>query len=88
MEEKYGGIWFSVEEDGAAKIVSEEYIPSVQKLHVIYHQENGTFLPFSFVLKQDHQWRLPIWSQENQKAMMPTFGSAKEYLKSYADIHT
>ncbi|MBN8240701.1 hypothetical protein JF541_16190 [Marinobacter hydrocarbonoclasticus] len=88
MEEKYGGIWVSAEEDGAAKVVSEEYIPSVEKLLVIYQQENGAFLPFSFVLKQDHQLRLPIWSPENQKAMMPTFDSAKEYLKSYAGSYT
>ena len=84
MEEKYGAIWIEVEEDGSARIVFEHYIQSIPKLHVIYEQANGCFLPYSFVPKQDHQWRLPIWSRENEKAIMPTIESAKEYLKHYA----
>lgn len=84
MEEKHGAIWVNVEVGGSAKIVFENYISSVQKLHVIYQQENGCFLPYSFVAKNDPQWRLPLWSQENEKAMMPTIESAKEYLDNYA----
>ena len=84
MEEKYGAIWIEGEVDGAAKIVFEEYLPNVHKLQVIYQQSNGSFLPYSFVPAKDHQWRLPIWSQENEKAIMPTIESAKEYLKHYA----
>jgi len=84
MEEKHGAIWIDVEVDGSAKIVFECYIPSVQKVHVIYLQENGCFLPCSFVSKNDPQWRLPLWSQENEKAVMPTIESAKEYLDNYA----
>ena len=81
MKEKCGAIWVSIEEDGSATIVFEEYLKSVEKLHVIYQQANGFFLPYSYIKKSDHQWRLPIWSQENEKAMMPTIESAKEYLQ-------
>ncbi len=84
MEEKYGAIWVDTEEDGAARIVFELHIPEIQKLHVIYQQANGCFLPYSFILKSDHQWRLPFWSPENEKALIPTFELAKEYLKHYA----
>ena len=88
MEEKYGGIWVSAEEDRAGKVVFEEYLPVEAKLHVIYQQESGLFLPFSFVLRQDRQWRLPLWVKENEKSVMPSFESAKEYLNSYAESHT
>ncbi|WP_133154848.1 hypothetical protein [Enterovibrio norvegicus] len=88
MQEKYGAIWIEIEEDGSAEIAFEQYLSSIQKLHVIYQQSNGCFLPYSFVPKDDHQWRLPIWSQENEKAMMPTIESAKEYLKLYAVKNT
>ncbi|MCS6208972.1 hypothetical protein [Shewanella baltica] len=88
MEEKYGAIWVGVEEDGSANIVFERHFPSMQKLHVIYRQANGRFLPYSFSPQNDHQWRLPIWSQENDKAIMPTLESAKEYLKHYAASNT
>ena len=84
MEEKYGAIWIEVEIDGSAQIVFEHHFPSIQKLHVIYQQTNGCFLPYSFVPKKNHQWRLPVWLQENEKAIMPTIESAKEYLKHYA----
>ncbi|HCB43693.1 MAG TPA: hypothetical protein DHW73_12735 [Pseudomonas sp.] len=84
MEEKHGAIWIEAGVDGSAKLVFERYIPNAQKLHVIYQQDNGCFLPYSFVAKNDHQWRLPLWSQENEKAMMPTIESAKEYLENYA----
>ncbi len=85
MEEKYGAIWIEVEVDGSSKIVFEQYLANAQKLHVIYQQSSGSFLPYSFVPKKDHQWRLPIWSQENEKALMPTIESAKEYLNHYAE---
>ena len=78
MEEKHGAIWIKIEVDGVAQVAFEHYFPSIQK------QANGTFLPYSFVPKSDPQWRLPLWSQENEKAMMPTLESAKEYLKHYA----
>ena len=84
MEEKYGAIWIEVEVDGSPKIVFEQYLASAQKLHVIYQQSSGSFLPYSFVPKKDPQWRLPLWSQENEKAIMPTFETAKEYLNHYA----
>ena len=88
MEEKHGAIWIEVEVDGVAQVVFEHYLPGLQKLHVIFEQANGTFLPYSFVPKSDPQWRLPLWSQENEKAMMPTLESAKEYLKYYAMQNT
>lgn len=83
MEEKYGAIWIAVKEDGSAQLVFEQYYPDITKLQVIYQQSNGCFLPYSFVPKKDRQWTLPVWSQENEKAMMPTIGSAKEYLSHF-----
>lgn len=83
MEEKYGAIWIEAEEDNSAKPVFEKHLPDINKLHVIYQQANGYFLPCSYVAKSDHQWRLPLWSQENEKAIMPTLKSAKEYLQHY-----
>ncbi|WP_156804631.1 hypothetical protein [Gallaecimonas xiamenensis] len=83
MEEKYGAIWIAVEEDASAQLVFEQYYPDITKLQVIYQQSNGCFLPYSFVPKKDRQWTLPVWSQENEKVMMPTIGSAKEYLSHF-----
>lgn len=84
MKEKYGALWIEVEEDRAGQIVFECHLQSIQKLHVIYKQANDYFLPYSFVPQSDHQWRLPIWSKENEKAILPTIELAKEYLKHYA----
>lgn len=83
MEEKYGAIWISVEEDGAAKIAFESYLADKEKLHLIFIQNNGSYVPYSFIKQVDHQWRLPIWCKENEKALMPTLEMAKEYLTYY-----
>ena len=83
MEEKFGAIWINVEQDDSARVIFEEYLPSIDKLHVVYQQANGCFVPCSFVREADFQWRLPIWSKENEKAMLPTLESAKEYLGHY-----
>jgi len=83
MEEKYEGIWFSVEKDGAAKIVYEEYLPDIDKIQVISERADGNFEPSSYVKKHDPQWRLPIWSAENTKAILPSIQLAKEYLAAY-----
>ena len=88
MEEKYEGIWISAQGDDSSKIVFESYIASIDKLHVIYQREDGGYLPYSFIRQNDPQWRLPIWSQENDKAMVPTLESAKEYLTSYGASNT
>ena len=88
MEEKHEAIWINVEENDSAKIIFEEYLSSIDKLHVIYQQANGSFSPYSYIKENDPQWRLPIWSKENKKAMMPTLESAKEYLTSYATSST
>lgn len=88
MEEKYEGIWINTHGDDSSEIVFESYIASIDKLHVIYQIADGSYLPYSFVKQDDPQWRLPIWSQENDKAMMPTLGSAKEYLISYGASNT
>lgn len=87
MDEKFGAIWIEIDEDGSAEIVFEQHFSNIQKLHVIYQQANGYFLPCSYVQKENYQWRLPFWSQENEKAMLPTLESAKEYLKHYAEAH-
>ena len=88
MEEKYEGIWINTQGDYPSKVVFESYIASIDKLHVIYQKSDGDYLPYSFVKKDDPQWRLPIWSQENDKAMMPTLESAKKYLISYGESNT
>ncbi len=88
MEEKHEGIWINVEEDGAAKIIFKNYLSDIDKLQVIYQQVDGSFIPYSYAKVQDPQWRLPIWSKENEKAMMPTIESAKEYLANYAASNT
>ncbi|OCQ23862.1 hypothetical protein A7985_07955 [Pseudoalteromonas luteoviolacea] len=93
MKEKYGAIWIEVEVDGSSQIVFEQHLPSAQKLHVIYKQSSDNFLPCSFVPKKDPQWRLPLWSQENEKAMMPTVESAnlqicKRVFKSLCFVNT
>ena len=88
MDEKYEAIWINVEEDDSVKIVFERYFPNIEKLHVIFEEANGIYLPYSYVKKVDHQWRLPLWSQENEKAMMPTLESAKKYLVSYEANNT
>jgi len=83
MEEKYGAIWIEVEEDGAAKVSYENYLIDKDKLHVIYIQNNGSYVPYSFIKKLDYQWRLPIWCKENEKALIPTLEMAQEYLTHY-----
>ena len=88
MEEKFGAIWIEIEEDGSAKVVFEQYLSEIQKLHLIYQQANGSFLPFSFVKSSDPQWRLPLWVKENEKAILPTIESAKEYLECYTAAST
>jgi hypothetical protein len=88
MHEKHGGIWISAQEDGAASAVFEEYIASVDKLHVIFQRADGNYQPCSYLKQKDYQWRLPIWSRENEKAIMPTLRSAKEYLLNYGAINT
>ena len=88
MEEKFEAIWINVEQDGSAKIIFENYLPNIDKLHVIYQQADGSFVPYSYIKENDPQWRLPIWSKENEKAMMPTIESAKEYLTNYEASNT
>lgn len=88
MEEKYEGIWINDQGDDLSKVVFENYIASIDKLHVIYQRADGGYLPYSFTKQNDPQWRLPIWSQENDKAMMPSLESAKEYLISYGASNT
>ena len=84
MQEKYNGIWIDIERDNSAKIVFEEYLSESEKLHVIYERNDGDFQPNSYVKKDDRQWRLPIWSAENTKTIMPSLELAKDYLSSYA----
>ena len=88
MEEKYGATWIEVEVDGSSQIVFEQYLPSAQKLHVIYQESSGRFLPYSFVPKKDSQWRLSLWSQENEKAMMLTIESAPFWNEFVKERHT
>lgn len=76
-----------IDEDGSAEVVFEQHFSAIQKLHVIYQQANGCFLPCSYLRETDDQWRLPLWSQENEKAILPTLESAKEYLKHYAETN-
>ncbi len=85
MNEKFGAIWVAIEEDDGNSVVFEKYITDIEKLHVIYLKFDGSFMPYSFVKRDDHQWRLPIWCPENEKAIMPTLDSAKEYLSSYGN---
>lgn len=87
MEEKYEGIWLNVQGDDLSKVVFENYIASIDKLHVIYLRADGSYLPCSYTKQNDPQWRLPIWSKENDKAMMPTLELAKEYLLIYGAKH-
>jgi len=83
MEEKSNAIWFNVAEDGAAKVIYEIYLAENDKLHIVYVQNNGSYVPYSFIKKLDPQWRLPVWCKENEKALLPTLESAKEYLISF-----
>lgn len=83
MKEKYEAIWVDVAEDGGATIVFESYFDS-GKLHVIYRQQNGSFMPYSFVRQKDHQWRLPVWCKENEKVLLSSLEEAKKYLESYS----
>jgi len=88
MEEKHEAIWISVEEDGSAKIIFEEYLCITDKLHVIYQQADGCFVPYSYVKENNSQWQLPVWIKENEKALLPTLELAKEYLTGYAASNT
>lgn len=88
MEEKYEGIWIDTRGDDSSEVVFENYIAAIDQLHVIYQRADGSYLPYSFVKQSDPQWRLPIWSPENDKAIMPTLESAKEYLISYGARNT
>ena len=88
MEEKYEGIWISAQDDGSSKVIFENYISNIDKLHVIYQSTAGGYLPYSYIKQNDPQWRLPIWSPENDKAMMPNLESAKEYLLNYGASNT
>lgn len=83
MEEKYNAIWFEVEQDGAARVIYEIYLVESDKLHIVYVQKNGSYVPYSFVKKRDSQWRLPVWCKENEKALLPSLESAKEYLINF-----
>ena len=88
MEEKYGAIWITIEEDASATIVSEKYLPEIEKVHCIFRQASGFYVPHSYVKKRDPQYSLPIWTRENDKALMPTIDAANDYLRSYAQRNT
>ena len=83
MEERYNAIWISVEEDGSAKMVYENYLVENDKLHIVYVQNNGSYVPYSFIKKSDSQWRMPIWCKENEKALLPSFEMAKQYFVGF-----
>ena len=88
MEERYDGIWLNIEEDDSSRVVHESYRKKLDRLEVIYQRADGCYLPYSFRKQRDPQWRLPVWCPENEKAILPTFESAIEYLSSYVASNT
>lgn len=84
MEEKYDAIWPTSSET----IVFENYLASTEQLEVIYQHADGSFIPYLYTKMNDPQWRLPFWSSQNEKAIMPTLESAKEYLENYVANNT
>lgn len=81
IKEKYKGLWITVEEDGEATIVHEEYDAINDTIMAIYQRRDGFFTPYLYKKKIDPQWELPIWVPINSKAILPTLEEAKEYIK-------
>ena len=84
MLEKYNGIWIDVEVDNSGTIVSEEYLPDIGKLLVVYKRSDGGFMPFSFVKIHDPRYSLPLWNSENTKVLVSSREEAKQYLEYYS----
>lgn len=80
--EKHGALWC---EDGYSGIlIYEEFLSGINKVHVVFQDvRNKYYLPYSYVKKKDPYVRIPIWSPENEKAILPTLQSAKEYLGNW-----
>jgi len=83
MIEKYGGIWIEIEKKDSIKIVFEEYFPDIDKLQIISKRVDGYYQPYSCIKKLDPQWRLAIWVPENDKTILSTIESAKNYLINF-----
>jgi hypothetical protein len=80
--EKYGALWC---EDGHSGIlIYEEFLSGINKVHAVFQDARSKcYLPYSYIKTKDPTVRIAIWSPENEKAIMPTLKSAKEYLKSW-----
>jgi hypothetical protein len=83
MIEKHHAIWMDVEADNSGTIVSEDYLPELGKLFIVYMRRDGGFMPFSYVKQHDPQYSLPIWSNENTKVLLASLEEAKQYLESF-----
>ncbi|WP_394174063.1 hypothetical protein [Thalassotalea litorea] len=85
MEEKYQALWFSAAYDNL-KVEFEELRSDL--LLVIFKDIQGIYLPYLYSKESDFQYSLPVWSVKNEKAMMPSLESAKEYLELFFENYT
>ena len=88
MIERYGGIWLDVSEDDGASLVYERYLEDVCKIHAVYQRRDESFTPYSYIIEKDYQWRLPVWTRENDKSLLPSLKAAIHYLSFYDGKNT